>query len=224
MARRSVPLGSVLDLVQPDHPWFDAMTRPLVDAVAEIEKGIRDAAAARRRAAAKRQADDEARTRGKVLRATAEREGKPDMVPGVIARYAARNEITKTQATAAVTLRRDFWIGEGGEVRGRLVSSYGDAPMGGAGGNPPYSAGQSRAAYEAAMASAGPELAPILVHVVIEDRSAGSWAEARGAKESAAAREGLITLRIALNALARHYGLVQVAQQQAGAPIAGATA
>lgn len=209
MTKRKPDLGSVLDLVQPDHPWFEAMTRPHRDAVAKIEKGMRDAAAGRSRAARLREADELARTGRKAIKPTAEREARPDMRPGLIARYASRNEITKTQATAAVMLRRDYWIGEGDEVRGRLVASYGDAPPRQGGSyEPSYTGAQSRAAYERALAYLDdPEHQAVVVHVVIEDRSARSWAEARIQSVREASTIGIRTLRKALDRLSQHYQL-----------------
>lgn len=152
--------------------------------------------------------------RTKPVGPTPERAAKADMVPGIIARYAKRGEIAKHHETAAYRLRRDYWIGEGGRVLGRLVSNYGPRmPQGGRQSfEPPYSAAESRKAYDQALASVGPELAQILVHVVIKDEPAASWAEAvLGGSRSTASAAGLGTLKVALTALSRHYGLVRAA-------------
>lgn len=201
--------GSVLDIVQPDHPWYEAMTRPHREVVARFEKSMRDATAGRQKASRQRDMDHDLRTKRKVVKATPEREARPDMRPGLIARYANRNEISKTQATAAFTLRRDYWLGDGESVViGRLVASYGDAPPRTGGGfSPPYTGAESRAAFDAAMASVDGEQWSVLMHVVIEDRSAGSWAEAEGAKPREAASTGIRTLRKALDVIAQHYRL-----------------
>ncbi len=146
--------------------------------------------------------------REKRIGATPERSSKPDMVPGIIARYAKRNEITKAQETAAYRLRRDYWIGEGGRVLGRQVSRYGEPRGGGgAGFHPPYTAGESRAAYDRAMQFVGRDLSPILEHVVISDQSAASWG-GEGHPNAAVGSGGLPILRTALTALVRHYRLI----------------
>lgn len=166
--------------------------------------------AAMLRKAQKPAASKTART--KPLGPTPERSRKPDMIPGIIARYAKRGEIAKHHETAANRLRRDFWIGEGGHVLGRLVTTYGPRmPQGGRHSfDPPYTAAESRKAYDHALEAVGPDLSPILVHVVINDEPAASWAESvLGGSRSTASAAGLGTLKLALNALSRHYGLVR---------------
>lgn len=148
--------------------------------------------------------------REKPIRPTPERLAKPDLRPCLVDRYAKRAEITKTQAEAAAILRRDYWIGEGGQLMGRLVATYEPAIASGSPGSytPPTTAGESRAAYLRAIEAVGPELAGVLHHVVILDEPAASWAEVTLAgSRSTNAAAGLAALKLALCALVRHYGL-----------------
>ncbi|MGE0715634.1 MAG: DUF6456 domain-containing protein [Alphaproteobacteria bacterium] len=208
MARSKAPLGSVLDLVQPDHPYWPAMAQPLLDAVGQQAKIAKDAGRERRRELRERDVDHALRTRGRTIKPTAERESKADVATAwIVDRYRKRGELTKAQANAAETLRTDYLHGHGGAVIGRLVASYHDAPPP-AGGpfSPPYTAAEGRACYEAAIEAVGPTLAPILVHVVIDNEAAASFPGLTTTARSATATAGLVTLRLALDALVRHYG------------------
>jgi Domain of unknown function (DUF6456) len=66
----------------------------------------------------------------------------------------------------------------------------------------------ARQAFRRAVDAVGRRLAPILVHVCCEDRVASDYAIQHGARGSQASLIGVTTLRIALEALADHYGLL----------------
>ncbi|HYF40889.1 MAG TPA: DUF6456 domain-containing protein [Ramlibacter sp.] len=50
-------------------------------------------------------------------------------------------------------------------------------------------------------------LAPVLLHVVCMEGTAGQWAEMKGQRGRYAEQSGMMALRLALDALAEHYGL-----------------
>lgn len=58
-----------------------------------------------------------------------------------------------------------------------------------------------------ALRDVGPELSPVLVHVIYQEGTASQWAEQKGLRGRAAEQTGMVTLRLALDALMRHYGL-----------------
>ncbi len=218
-------LGMPADIVQPDHPWHDAIVSQGMAATDEYRaevlvpayrrtvrtKAMIEATAKQRRRDLRLIEEDQTdRTRrGGKMRPTVEREGKADLKRGVIEHYRDRNLITKGQEIAAQRLRSDYVVGHGGAVIGRLVSSYGDAPPPSPGGSfsPPYTAAEGRQEYSTAMQAVGQILSPILVHVVIDGKTAASWAEGRGKQGSGAAQDGMTTLRLGLDALAQHYRL-----------------
>lgn len=60
--------------------------------------------------------------------------------------------------------------------------------------------------YARAMRVVGVVLSPVLVHVVCLEGTARQWALGRGVRLPAAQTAGMTALRLALDALARHYG------------------
>lgn len=58
-----------------------------------------------------------------------------------------------------------------------------------------------------ALRDVGPELSPVLVHVIYMEGTASQWAEQKGLRGRAAEQTGMVTLRLALDALMRHYRL-----------------
>lgn len=63
---------------------------------------------------------------------------------------------------------------------------------------------QARRAYQAAIDAIGPELARVVVYVVCEDGSATGWAEQEDSGYYRP-RDGMVALRLGLEALARYY-------------------
>ncbi len=119
-------------------------------------------------------------------------------------RYVGRGEISSDQHRAGLRLWRDYLA-----ARERSVASGdpGRIRVGGSRRMADISALlDARTRCRAALAAAGPVLAPVLLHVACLEESAGSWAESIGRPPRRARTEGLITLRLALDALAIHYG------------------
>ncbi|MBN9531589.1 MAG: hypothetical protein J0H82_35660 [Alphaproteobacteria bacterium] len=149
---------------------------------------------------------------------------RPGRLP--LDRYVGRGEISSDQHRAGLRLWRDYLA-----ARERSVAS-GDPARIRAGGSPRMAdisaLLDARARCRAALAAAGPVLAPVLLHVACLEESAGSWAESIGRPPRRARTEGLITLRLALDALAIHYGLAGPARPGAvstwSLPTAPATA
>jgi len=116
----------------------------------------------------------------------------------MIARYRHKGQITVMQSDAAEKLLADW------EMAGRqlaVTGTYGQAGM----GKPEMSdmAALAHSRYVNATRAVGIELSPILVHVVLLDGSAADWAKGRGDIP----QSGIAILRLALDALARHYRL-----------------
>jgi hypothetical protein len=65
----------------------------------------------------------------------------------------------------------------------------------------------ARRRKDQALAAVGPAFIPILVHVVCCDGTAGEWARGQGKRGGNGEAWGMAALRLALAALARHYGV-----------------
>lgn len=137
------------------------------------------------------------------LPAVPARPRRPGRLP--LDRYVGRGEISSDQYRAGLRLWRDY-------LAARERSATGRDPGRARVGSGPRLADISalldaRTRCRAALAAAGPVLAPVLLHVACLEESAGSWAESIGRPPRRARTEGLVTLRLALDALAIHYGL-----------------
>ena len=119
-----------------------------------------------------------------------------------IDRYRRDGAVSEAQHRAGTKLRSDWVDGAGS---GRTTARY--APPQSPGGEMSDSQAECHHAYVMAMQALGPELSPVVVHVVLLEGSASSWAEQRGRRGTGAKVEGMVTLRIALDRLARHYRL-----------------
>jgi hypothetical protein len=111
-------------------------------------------------------------------------------------RYKARGEITSQHFTDAERLWSDY-VQSG--LTANTTGSYGQSTPGGSAPTP--GCGPRYLQYSAAMRAVGIILSPVLVHVVLEGEPADMWAM----KNRRPAREGIITLRLALDALGAHY-------------------
>jgi hypothetical protein len=107
--------------------------------------------------------------------------------------------IDLAQKNAAEKLKSD-WQNSG--LNPRVVAAY-DSAVGGGGNNMP-GMGTTARDYMLAMQAVGMILSPVLVHVVIEDQSAESWAQLKGKP----LKDGIAALRLALDALCEHYRFV----------------
>ena len=61
--------------------------------------------------------------------------------------------------------------------------------------------------YLTAARAVGPEFAHVLLHVVCLEGTASDWAAQKGQRGRYAEQSGMLVLRLALDALARHYGI-----------------
>lgn len=118
-------------------------------------------------------------------------------------RYRRDGNISEAQYRAGCRLRSDWAVGEGTR---RLIALYGERQSS-ATGEISDAQAERRHEYVIAMQALGPELSPVIVHVVLMEGTAPGWAEDRGRRGTGAKVEGMVTLRIALDRLARHYGL-----------------
>ena len=111
-------------------------------------------------------------------------------------RYLARGEITRQQFDDAERLWSDY-------MRSGLTAAVTGAyeTGSGGGGNLTPGCGPRYAQYQAAMRAVGIILSPVLSFVVAGEGSAGDWAVQRNRPAS----EGIVTLRLALDALGAHY-------------------
>lgn len=119
-----------------------------------------------------------------------------------IDRYRRDGAVSEAQHRAGTRLRSDWIDGSGS---GRTTALYGERQS--PGGDISDSQAERHHDYVLAMQALGPELSPVIVHVVLLEGSASSWAEQRGRRGTGAKVEGMVTLRIALDRLARHYRL-----------------
>lgn len=122
-----------------------------------------------------------------------------------IDRYRREGIISEAQHKAGTRHRADWMVGEGSQ---RLIALYGERSSDGKGELTDAQA-ERRHDYVMATQALGPELGPVVVHVVIMEKSAKSWAEERGRRGTGANAEGMVTLRLALDRLARYYGLTR---------------
>lgn len=120
-----------------------------------------------------------------------------------LTKHLKRREIDGRQCRAGERYAADYEHSQAG-VPSALDPTRMESRGGGARGLPPLS-GDPLAAIMLRQASVaiGRMLAEIVVWVAVEGRTAGAWAEHLGKP----ARDGLPCLRLALDALARHYGL-----------------
>jgi hypothetical protein len=135
--------------------------------------------------------EDEARDRANAKTQAAKRVRQTPME-----RYRARGEVTSQHYADAERLWSDYMqSGLTAAVTGKygVTVPSGDQPTPGCG--PRY------LSYTSAMRAVGIILSPVLVHVVLLGEPADMWALANRRP----AREGIITLRLALDALGAHY-------------------
>jgi hypothetical protein len=111
-------------------------------------------------------------------------------------RYKARGEITSQHFTDAERLWSDY-VQSG--LTANTTGSYGQSTPGGSAPTP--GCGPRYLQYSAAMRAVGIILSPVLAWVVFDGEPADQWA----LKAKRPAREGIITLRLALDALGAHY-------------------
>ncbi len=129
-------------------------------------------------------------------------------------RYLSRRSIDERQHKAGERLRSDWYTaGLEPHTTANLLGS-------GGGGECAYGMARNEAqaiareSYRSALKALGIRLAPVLVVVCCEDRSATDWALSKGVRDAGPPRgrstsaeiEGLAALRIALDMLADHYG------------------
>ena len=127
--------------------------------------------------------------------------------PAPLDHYRRRGIIKPMQWIAGDKLRQ-AWLLAG--LQPRVVANLTEAIDRATGAAPLLSAETARDALTRcvrALRDVGPELAPILVHVIYQEGTASQWSEQRGLRGRSAEQDGMVTLRLALNALMRHYGL-----------------
>ncbi len=145
---------------------------------------------------------------------TLELESAPDMgisrvrniTQHPIDRYRARNQISAIQHTAGEQFAENWHNAAKGQ---RTVGSYAERTQGGEdSGQHPHVAHNSNEVARAleALDHVGAECSGVVIHVCGLGESAGGWARANNRPRY----EGLVTLRLALNVLARHFGLVHL--------------
>lgn len=231
-----IPLGTAADIVDADHPWADAIAEqgqaglveyrekkvaPALAKVAAAEARVRDDAKKRRDRLFIASTSEVERTGKKLVLPTAEREAKGDLVHGdhviergedwkgpravavrPIDRYVRDGHIIRAQHKAAEKLLADWIAGEGSH---RMTALYGER----ADRTGEMSDAQAirHKSYVEAMQALGPELSPVIVHVVLLEGSATSWAEQRGRRGPRAKEHGMTALCLGLDRLARHYRL-----------------
>lgn len=116
-------------------------------------------------------------------------------------RYLARGEVTRQQFDDAERLWSDYMRSG---LTAAVTGSYG-TNTGGGSGAPTPGCGPRYAQYQAAMRAVGIILSPVLVAVVLEGVSAKDWAT----QHKRPPGDGIVALRLALDALALHYRGVQ---------------
>lgn len=120
-------------------------------------------------------------------------------------RMRKRNEVSAWQA-ACGHLYRSQWE-QSGRHEPRVTARYAEPTDQGDIREPTKRELDAKRKYEAATQAVGIILAPVLVHVVLLECTAASWAEARGHRGRQAGIIGMTTLRLALDALGEHYRL-----------------
>lgn len=112
-------------------------------------------------------------------------------------RYLARGEVTRQQFDDAERLWSDYMRSG---LTAAVTGSYGTSTGGGTGAPTP-GCGPRYAQYQAAMRAVGIILSPVLAWVVLEGLSAKDWA----VQHKRPAGDGIVALRLALDALGMHY-------------------
>lgn len=112
-------------------------------------------------------------------------------------RYLARGEVTRQQYGDAEQLWSDYMRSG---LTAAVTGAYGTKTAAGSGTLPP-GCGPRYAEYQAAMRAVGIILSPVLAAVVLEGLFAGDWA----AQHKRPDGEGIVALRLALDALGMHY-------------------
>jgi hypothetical protein len=112
-------------------------------------------------------------------------------------RYLARSEVTRQQYDDAERLWGDYMRSG---LTAAVTGDYG-ASTGGGSGAPTPGCGPRYAQYTAAMRAVGIILSPALAWVVLEGLAAGDWATRNKRPET----DGIVALRLALDALGMHY-------------------
>jgi hypothetical protein len=112
-------------------------------------------------------------------------------------RYLARAEVTRQQYDDAERLWGDYMRSG---LTAAVTGSYGTSTGGGSGAPTP-GCGPRYAQYTAAMRAVGIILSPALAWVVLEGLAAGDWATRNKRPET----DGIVALRLALDALGMHY-------------------
>ena len=116
-----------------------------------------------------------------------------------IDRYLKRNEISNRQFDAAERFSAAWFIG----CRGTAVTANYDVRIPAASTSVDDHVSRARWSVEMALTALGPQLNPIIVHTVGLDLPASAWA----IKHNHSKRSGLTVLKLALDALADHYGV-----------------
>ena len=121
-------------------------------------------------------------------------------------RYRARNQLHDLQYQAGEQFSKHWHEAAKGQ---RVIGSYADRRQGGedAAQHPhvAYNAEDVKSAIDA-LDYVGNECSGVVISVCGLHESAGNWAKANDRPR----HEGLVTLRLALNILARHFGLMQM--------------
>ncbi len=112
-------------------------------------------------------------------------------------RYLARGEVTRQQFDDAERLWSDYMRSG---LTAAVTGSYG-TNTGGGSGAPTPGCGPRYAQYQAAMRAVGIILTPVITWTVLEGKPADQWAQ----QAKKGARQGVPTLRIALDVLGAHY-------------------
>lgn len=112
-------------------------------------------------------------------------------------RYLARGEVTRQQFDDAERLWSDYMRSG---LTAAVTGSYG-TNTGGGSGAPTPGCGPRYAQYQSAMRAVGIILSPVLAWVVLEGLAASEWA----LKNRRDVGDGIVALRLALDALGMHY-------------------
>lgn len=139
-----------------------------------------------------------AREAGEVAAEEAEARPKVARDQPILERYRARGQITQVQYEAGERLHQDA-VGMGQSFV--KAASYERVSPGN--GDPTPRQLKCYHAYVSAIQAVGQFLSPVLVGVCIHDQSCSEWASTYHRKET----DGMGILRLALDALADHYGL-----------------
>jgi len=114
-------------------------------------------------------------------------------------RYFKRGEIDARQFDASERFLSAWYLG----CRGARVTSNYDVRIPSSSTSAENHVGNARRTIRAALEAVGRQLSPILVHTCGLDLPANEWASKHGYSK----RSGLTVLKLALDALAEHFGL-----------------